>query len=153
MYRFKTGKFAGKSMEQVMLRNAPDLYEIAGWATDKPQLDSLLREFNHLRRALQEAPIVVSCAKSGCKRHPETMTLPIGPDRYYWPAPYFWCRKHEPWEKDGISPKLPIHFDTLDSFRDKKNRSAVHKSVLAAYGIKKASITERFASRFFANLS
>jgi hypothetical protein len=35
MYRFKTGQFEGMILEQVMLRNAPDLYRLADWAECK----------------------------------------------------------------------------------------------------------------------
>ena len=154
MYRFKSGQFEGRSMEQVILRYAPGLYRMASWAEDKSHLRPLLKEFRRLRQEMGEAPILVHCSEPGCKRTPKRMTLPLGPDRYYWPDPYFWCGKHSPWEDEGISPKLPIHLDTISSFEEKKNRSAVHKSVLRAYGInrKPSAITETFAGRFFANL-
>ena len=154
MYRFKFGKFRGKTMEQVLLRYAPDLYQMASWARDKPHLRPLLNEFRRLRQKLGETPILVHCSQPGCKRTPQQMTLPLGPDRYYLPAPYFWCRKHGPSEDEGISPKLPIELGTISSFNKKKNRSAIHKSVLQAYGINRnrSSITEGFAIRFFAKL-
>ena len=58
------------------------------------------------------------------------------------------------WEEDGISPKLRIHFDMIDSFEEEKNRSAVHESVLCAYSIKRkpSEVTEPFAASFFAKL-
>jgi hypothetical protein len=151
-YRFKTGKFAGKTMEQVMLRSTPDLYRLVEWARDKPQLSHLIKEFEGLRTKLRDAPIVAHCS-GGCKRRPTRMTLPLGHDHYYWPDPYFWCRKHEPWEHHGISPMLLIHFDLLNSFEEKKNRTAVHRSVLIALGMKRSRITEEFARKYFASLS
>jgi hypothetical protein len=86
--------------------------------------------------------------------HSRANDPPPGPDRYYWPDPYFWCGKHSPWEDEGISPKPPIHLDTISSFEEKQNRNAIHKSVLQAYGInrKRSAITEVFAIRFFAKL-
>jgi hypothetical protein len=35
MYTFKTGEFAGRTMEHVMLRSAPKLYRKAIWAKEK----------------------------------------------------------------------------------------------------------------------
>jgi hypothetical protein len=153
-YRFKNGKFKGKTMEHVMLRYAPDLYSRANWARDQAHLSRLVRSFDNLREKLQDAPIVVHCAEHGCKRTPTTMTLPVGYDHYYWPDPSYWCRKHGPGVDGEIHVKIPISFDTIESFEEKKNRKAVHRSVLNAFGIKKrrAQITEKFAREYFANL-
>jgi hypothetical protein len=138
-----------------MLRYTPDLYCRVDWARDKPRLFRLVREFEKLSATLRRAPIVVHCSKSGCQRTPNRMTLPLGYDRYFWPDPNFWCRKHEPWEHEGITVMMPISFDTLESFRQKTNRAAVHRAVLTALGITKhrSSISEKYARDFFANLS
>ena len=113
----------------------------------------LVEEFERLRTKLREAPIVVRCAKGGCERTPTRMTLPLGYENYYWPNPDFWCRKHRPWEDERNSGKMPISFDTVQSFGRKKNRAAVHRSVLIALGITKRSrIGEKYAHNFFANL-
>lgn len=153
-YRFKTGEFAGKTMEQVMLRRAPSLYSMVKWAADQPHLHNLVEAFGRLRDKLSNAPIVVHCGRTGCKRTPVDMTLPLGYDGYYWPDPSFWCRKHGPPIDGEIHVKMPISFDTLTSFQQKKNRSAVHRSLLKALGIKRPSrITEKFACDYFASLS
>jgi hypothetical protein len=155
-YRFKTGPFAGKSMEHVFLRYATELYRKARWAKreQRPQLAALVAEFERLRRKLRNAPIVTRCAKSGCKHEPNRMTLPLGYDHYYWPDPDFWCRKHGPSEEDERnSGKMEITFDAIDSFREEKNRVAVHRSVLIGLGIKRRHlITEKYAHEFFASL-
>ena len=152
-YRFKTGKFAGKTMEHVMLRYASDLYWTVGWARDQPHLRRLVNEFDYLREKLSNARIMVRCSKHGCERTPIRMTLPLTPDSIYLPAPFFWCRKHEP-SVGGISEMMPISFDEIESFDRKRTRKAVHRSVLNALGIKKRRrrITETFAHKFFANL-
>jgi len=158
MYRFKIGKLAGMTMEHAMLRYASDLYQVAGWAEEKdaPRLVPLVTEFRRLRRKLRRARIVVDCAKSGCKRKPDSMTLPLGYDHYYWPQPDFWCKKHKPslkWDDEDKIVSLPISFDTIDDFEERKNRVAVHRSVLKALGIRsRRSISETFARKFFANI-
>jgi ferredoxin-NADP reductase len=57
MYRFKSGKFAGMTVEQAMLRDASRQYSIADWATDKPHLRRMVKEFEALRRKLRRARI------------------------------------------------------------------------------------------------
>jgi hypothetical protein len=137
-----------------MLRRAPDLYGMAKWASDKPHLFRLVQAFEYLRNKLSEAPIVVHCANSGCNRTPTTMALPLGYDGCYWPDPDFWCKKHGPSEDERNSGKLSISLDTIKSFDHKKNRSAVHRSVLIALGIKSRSrITEKYALEYFARPS
>jgi hypothetical protein len=68
MYRFKSGKFEGRTMEQVMLRSAPRLYPVADWArrelANKPQLHALVDEFDRLRKPLLHAQVSVRCTKS-----------------------------------------------------------------------------------------
>jgi hypothetical protein len=152
-YRFKHGDFKGMTVEHMMLRYAPDLCSRAKWASDKPHLSRLVKEVEQLRTKLRQAPIVVHCARSGCERTPIEMTLPLGGDGYYRPDPSFWCRKHESRNEDEISWTMPISFDAMESFDERKNRSAVHRSVLKALGIKRRSrITEEFAHEFFASL-
>jgi hypothetical protein len=156
VYRFKSGKFEGKTMELVMLRYGPDLYWRVGWARDKPHLWRMVRGFEQLRTQLSHGPIVVHCAESGCRRTPNRMTLPLGYDGYYWPDPTFWCRKHDESREDGApSVMLLLSFDTLESFRQKKNRAAVHRALLTALGITKhrSRISEKYARDFFAKLS
>jgi hypothetical protein len=63
MYRIKNGKFAGRTMEQAMLRNAPDVYRIGAWgqsqADEKPNLRPFVREFP------SSAETVKPCAVQG----------------------------------------------------------------------------------------
>jgi hypothetical protein len=60
MYRFKTGKFEGRTMEHVMLRSAP-LYPVVDWVRrelpNKPQLYVLADEFDRLRNLLRHAQV------------------------------------------------------------------------------------------------
>ncbi|MGD0921674.1 MAG: hypothetical protein ABSA70_07935 [Terriglobia bacterium] len=83
------------------------------------------------------------------------MTLPLDYNYDLLPSPYFWCDKHAPAEDvTGITQKLEIHFDVQRLYPAKRDRSAIHHSVLRALGIKKASrVTEQFALKFFCRLS
>jgi hypothetical protein len=165
-YRFKSGKFAGKTMEQVILRNAPRLYQIAAWArkevAEKPRLRPLLREFDRLRELLRDAPVSVRCLPKGCKREPRWVTFALDwAEHYLRPGPDFWCDKHGPLEEEDTdqdeSRKLRIHFDSLrqPGYGDRRSQKAIHLGMLEALGINKkpTRITEAFARRFFSNLS
>jgi hypothetical protein len=156
MYRFKHGKFKGMTMERSLLRDAPELYRVARWAKtqDVSHLAPLLSEFRRLRKQLRRAPILVRCEKRGCNREPKSMTLPLGADRDYLPSAHYWCAKHGPLENEGISPKLPISFDTIDSFDDRKNRRALHRVILRALGIvaPRRTISEKYARDYFSRL-
>lgn len=156
MYKFKSGPLKGMTVKMAVLRNPSHLYEVVHWAKRKelPQLVPVVAEFERLRKRLSHAAVVVRCSEHGCDRQPTAMTLPLDGRRCYLPLPYFWCRKHEPLEWDGISPKLPISLDSVDAVEDKKSRTAVHRAVLDAWGIRRhrARISERFAQDFFAGL-
>ena len=153
MHRFKSGQFEGKILEQVMLRNAPDLYRLADSAKRKSILQDMRDDFDELRKRLTRVRIHAHCRHSGCGKTAKWLTLP----RFYrggWlPDPYYWCDKHDPVESDGISPKFPIHFDTIRELGDKRGQRTIHKRMREALGITQGTrITEEFAHRFFANL-
>jgi hypothetical protein len=165
MYRFKTGKFAGKPMEQVMLRYAPRLYwaihRIEEEGKERAHVQPLLQHFRRLRHKLRDAPILVDCYADGCQREPKWMTFALDwEDHYLKPGAQFWCDKHgrhlHPDEEGDESEKMEIHFDALrePTYGDKRSQKVIHLAVLEALGIerKPARITEGFASRFFANL-
>lgn len=154
MYRFEFGKYAHKTVEEVMLRDAPYLYQLALFAQDKPRLSNFLTEFNRLRKKLHLAPIHFSCMEKHCRRRVSWMTLPASPKYGILPRPYWWCDKHDPWETTGITPKIPIHFDIIRRFNDKGGQRLVFRKVKNALGFKTgARITEKGARKFFANLS
>lgn len=153
-YRFKHGKFAGKTMEQVMLRRAPDLYRVAAWAEAEGILPKMLKHFALVRQKLEHATVHAHCSDPRCGRKAKSLTLPSFYRGGWLPRPYYWCDKHGPWETEGISPKLPIHFDTIKAFSDKGGQQKIHKKILRALGVKKGTrITEDFAHRFFAHLT
>lgn len=159
MYRFKHGKFAGRTMEHVMLRSAPRLYSMAAWAANKPHLQPLVREFDRLRRALRQAAVKVECQESSCVRQPKSMTFALDwVENYLRPGPRYWCDRHGPpqnEEDDDESAKIPIHFDALRDRGDRRSKKAIHLGVLEGLGVNKrpSRITEKFAHRFFADLS
>jgi hypothetical protein len=153
MYRFKSGQFEDMILEQVMLRNAPDLYRMVDWAERKTILQDMRDDFDKLRKRLTRARIHEHCCHPRCGKTASWLTLA----RFYrggWlPHPYYWCDKHRPSEPDGISNKLPIHFDTIKALRDKRGQRTIHKRLREALGISKGTrITEQFARRFFAKL-
>jgi hypothetical protein len=154
MYRFASGKLEGMTLEHAMLRKAPKLYEMIKWARGKTHLGRLVAEFDRLRAKLRNAPVVRKCRHEGCSRAATHMTLPMGVDRCYLPCPHFWCKKHEPYDYDGISPKLRISLTEMGNFEKRNNRSAIHHAVLFALGIDKepSRITESFARKFFISL-
>jgi hypothetical protein len=166
MYRFKTGKFADRTMEHVMLRSAPRLYVVAAWAKEKvgerPRLRPLLLEFNRLRRLLWRAPVTVDCWEGNCKRRASKMSFDLDwVERYLKPGASFWCRNHGPSrypeEEEEESPAIPLHLDALKwaGYADRQSQKAIHLAVLEGLGINKkpARITEAFARRYFAKLS
>ena len=60
-YKFKTGKFAGRTMEQVILRFAPRLYWRAAWAEEKlPDIDLPPKETWDLGKGATSPPDPVS---------------------------------------------------------------------------------------------
>jgi len=137
-----------------MLRRAPDLYRLAEWAEEESILPKMRKHFSRLRRRLEHARLYVHCKDPRCGRTAKWMTLPRFHRGGWLPRPYYWCDEHGPWETSGISPKLPIHFDTIRAFRDKWGQKKTHKRIRQALGIKKGTrITEEFALRFFAKLS
>ena len=70
-----------------------------------------------------------------------------------WADAYYWCDVDGPWEKSGISEKLPIRFDVITYGSDKLDRKTLFVSVREAIGIQKGKrITERFAMDFFKRL-
>jgi len=154
MYIFKTGKFAGKTMEEVILRNPTALYRRIAWAARESILPKMQRRFEQLRKKLRQARNVEKCHDPGCKRGAKWLTLPHSYPVGWLPQPYYWCDRHGPHETEGISPKFRIHFDVIRVFRDKWGQNETSKCIRQALGIKKGTrITATFAKQFFANLS
>lgn len=153
MWRFKSGRYAGKTIEQVLLRNPAWLYRLIDWAERESILPKMQSYFGHLRKKLMRARSVEKCDEPDCNRHAKWLTLPHSHPIGWLPQPYYWCDRHGPHETEGISPKFPIHFDVIRVFRDKWGQKEISRCVRHALGIKKGTrITERFARQFFANL-
>src|SRR2546427_2457555 len=129
MYRFRYGEFAGKTMEQVILRNPSALYRLVAWAKTKSILPRMQRHFEHLRKRLMRARSVEKCDEPDCKRRAKWLTLPLSYSVGWLPQPYYWCSRHGPHEIDGISRKFPIHFDVIRVFRDKRGQKEISKCV------------------------
>jgi hypothetical protein len=154
MYRFKSGRFVDKTMEQVLLRKPAGLYCLIEWAERESILPKMQGHFEQLRKKLRRARSVEKCHDPDCKRGAKWLTLPYSYPEGLLPQPYYWCDRHGPHETEGIGPKLPIHFDTIKAFRDNWGQKEISKCIRQALGIKKGTrITEQFAKRFFANLS
>ena len=96
MFRFRWGKFTGRTLEHVMLREASVWAWLENWAENKPNLEPMLREFRGRRRKLSRAPIHAKCSEETRKRTAKWLTLPIDQSGNYWASPYFWCDKHDP---------------------------------------------------------
>jgi hypothetical protein len=166
MYKFKSGKFEGKTMELAILRSAPRLYwtmaRLKEKVNDQPRLEPLLQEFKRLRRLLRDAPVRVGCQRKNCKRPVTRMSFQLDAvDLSLLPGALYWCHRHDPsqypeWEEEE-RPILPLHFDAIrgSAYRDKNSQKAIHLAVLEGLGIdnKPAGIAEAFARRYFAKLS
>jgi hypothetical protein len=153
MYRMKSGKLKGMTMEHATLRRAPRLYGIAAWAEEQldtnPRLGPLVREFRHLKNLLNRVRVKELCGEPGCKRRARWMTFE---ETYqgYVPIPDMWCDKHGPPEDWGVSHKVAISLDAMNLFKTRAERKLIHKRVIRAWGIKKGTrITEDFARHFF----
>jgi hypothetical protein len=158
MYRIKNGKFAGRTMEQAILRNAPALYRIGAWAQsqadEKPNLRPFVREFRRLRKLLSRAQCKARCSESGCRRRARWMTFEEATVGGYLPCPTLWCSKHEPSDYQWITEKMPISLDAMSLFKELKYKKIFCKEIMRAWGIEKGTnVTEKFAHRFFADLS
>jgi hypothetical protein len=155
MYRFKSGMFKGKTVEQAMLRNAPALYRIASWAKrhldTKPYLRPSVKKFHRMELLLARAEIRKRCYEPECNKRAQWITADEGlSGRQVYE---FWCDRHEPLEDDSISSKVPINFELMSAFRTAKEKRAFCRAVLRAYGVKKGTkITEGFAHNFFKSL-
>jgi hypothetical protein len=166
MYRFKSGKFADKTMALAMLCSAPRLYwtmaRLKKKVNDQPRLEPLLQEFRRLRRLLRVAPVRVRCHRKNCKRLVTRMSFQLdGVDSSLLPRALYWCHKHDPsqypeWEEEE-RPIMPLHFDALrePGYGDRKSQKVIHLAVLEGLGINKkpTRIKEDFARRYFASLS
>ena len=153
VYRFKSGRFAGKPMEQVLLQKPAELYCLVEWAERESILPRMQSHFERLRKKLEHVPSVAKCQGPDCKRGARWLTLPYSYPLGWLPQPYYWCDSHGPGETEGISQKFRIHFDVIPVVKDKWGQKEISKCVRQALGIKKGTrITETFAKRFFANL-
>jgi hypothetical protein len=148
--RFKGGEYPGKTYEEIMLRDAPHLYRTAFNARQSSGFwgKEFLAEFNRLRSKLVQVKVTATCRE--CSKPARWLTLPVDKEGRYWTAPYYWCDHHEPWEKHGISEKLPIHFDVITKFVDKRSQHDVHVELRQVLGVPQGTrITEAFALEFF----
>jgi hypothetical protein len=154
-HRFKSGKHAGRTVEQVLLKDPAFLYSVLGpWSDDKPHLGRLVREFHQLRDHLAEAKVCVRCSDGHCSRTPMTMTFPVDKHGELQPGPYYyWCKRHEPWEGNGISRKLPISLDIIQQVNRRSDKNSIGREIVRVCGLPLGTrITERFAAKFFAKL-
>ena len=72
----------------------------------------------------------------------------------YVPLPMFWCGRHSPPEDLEISRKMPIHFDTMELFKTRREKRILFKCIRQALGIAKSThITEGFAHTLFRKLA
>jgi hypothetical protein len=152
-YRMTFGKYQGKTMEEVFLRNPSWLYGIVKWAENKSIYPEMQSHFEKLRKRLMRARSIERCRDSGCKRRAKWLTLPYSHGLGLLPQPYYWCDEYGPDEMEGISQKLRIHFDVIREFTDKWGQKEIGKHVRHALGITKGTrITEDFAVGFFSTL-
>jgi hypothetical protein len=155
MHTFKSGDFKDQTVEQAMLRDAPKLYDRIEWARREriPWLKNAVQDFDLLREKLRFAAITATCAQPGCGTTASYMTLPIDRKGSLHPSPYYWCDKHEPWERSGISEKRVIHFDAIKQMKTEKEKQDMFKEIRKSIGIAVGTrITREFARTFFARL-
>ena len=153
MVRMPLGQYKDETVARLLLRRSWDLFRLRAKQSDNPELKEVWCELDRLQRLLQKAPIFKSCAEPRCNRRVRRLTLPMGYGGFY-PSPYFWCEKHGPWDKEGISSKLPIDFELVDMFWKRKyEQRGMHTRLREAFGIRKGThITEEFAESFFRRL-
>src|SRR5436309_1277562 len=142
LHRFKSGKYEGKTVEEVFLRDAPHLYRLKAAQKTGPIVDAIDR----LRDRLRRSKIIVRCGE--CGKRACRMTFPVESGTY-WNEPYWCCDRDEPPEKRGISGKMPIHFDAIRHFTGKKYQAAAHKEIREAFVKKGVRINEEFGLKFF----
>jgi len=81
------------------------------------------------------------------------MTFPVDKEGWCRVDPYYWCDKHSPWEKRGISQKYDIHFDAIRRMKTKAEQQMLFTKLKIVYGIAPGTrITKTFAQTFFAKL-
>jgi len=153
MYRFKSGKLAGMTMQHAILKRGARLYGIAAWAEEQvdtnPRLCRLVREFQRLKNLLNCARVKARCEAPGCKKRARWMTFEATYQGYV-PSPDMWCDKHCPPDDWGENHRTEIGFDALGLFKTKSERRILHKRLMRAWGIQKGvRITEDFARHFF----
>jgi hypothetical protein len=152
MHTFGSGQFAGLTVEQAMLRDAPTLYRLMQWAREEGirGLANALRDFDALRQKLRNAAIKVNCDRTGCGATARSLTFPIDQKGEYGLPPDYWCREHDP-SGGGISEKFPIHFDAIRHMKRKGERELLFRRLRVVFGIANGvRITKKFAQDFFA---
>jgi hypothetical protein len=156
VYRFRTGKFAGQTLEHALLRRPADLYDRGQWAVreqaNQPHLERLAQEFGRLWDLLCNAEASAACFASGCTRVARFMSFTRA-DYGWLPRPYCWCKRHGPEDPDFDSHKMPISMSEIGRFKTKRDRKRFAKYILQTLGIAKGTrITEEFAHRWFADI-
>ena len=142
LHRFKSGKYTGKTVEEVFLRDAPHLYRLKAAQKTGRIVDAI----DKLRAKLRRRKIIVRCEE--CGKPAPYMTFPVERGTY-WNGAYWWCDRDKPFEKRGISGKMPIHFDAIRRFTGKKYQALAHKEIREAFVKKGVRINEEFALKFF----
>jgi hypothetical protein len=153
MHTFRAGDFKDLTVEQAMLRDAPRLYGLMKWAHEQSisGLKNAVQDFDILRRKLRQAPVTAHCAQSGCQGTPCSMTFPVDKEGWCRVTPYYWCEKHEPWQRSGISQKYSIHFDAMRLMKTKFEKETIFRKLKIVFGIAPGTrITKEFARNFFA---
>ena len=153
MYRFKSGKLAGMTMQHAILKRGARLYGIATWAEanveTNPRFRKLVKEFYRLKNLLSYARIKVRCKESECTKPARWMTFEATYQGYL-PLPDLWCDKHGPPEEWGVSERIRLGLEAMELFKTLSERKIVHREILQAWGICKGTrITEAFANHFF----
>src|SRR5437870_1862427 len=88
LWRFSSGKYPEKTVEEVFLRDAPHLYRLKAARKSGPMVEAI----DELRRRLWQKKIVVRC--EDCSRRAQFVTFPVDKYARYWGGAYWWCDRH-----------------------------------------------------------
>jgi hypothetical protein len=152
VYRFDSGKFEGLTIEQALLQNPADMYDLfrsemrkyERYPFTRDQFEPQAREFIRLWMSLCYAEAIWKCSESKCERVATSATFATIDLRLR-----FWCKQH-PRKTHLDSPKMLISMDNLRQFRTKRVRRFFAKEFRRALDIPTGTrITERFAQKWF----
>jgi hypothetical protein len=108
MFRLTEGPYAGRTLEEGVLRDVPYLYRLAEVSRKKAIREELVQAFDALRQKLHLAQIHTRRNENARKRRAKWLTLPQNNKGQLGTTAYFWCDDHDPWEKHGISQKFKL---------------------------------------------